>query len=75
MLDFTFEESCIINDNLKTVNQELFVFKLDHLIKNTEDTDLVEILITLKEKISSLDKREIKKLFDMIPLNEFSFID
>lgn len=73
MMNFTFEESCIINEVLEIANKEIFLDELKDLINNTEDEDIVIILKDLKGKVINMTDEEVIKLFNMLPLEEFSF--
>lgn len=73
MMNFTFEESCIINEALEIASKDIFLDEIKDLIKNTEDEDLVLILKGLKSKVANMADEEMVKLFNMLPLEEFSF--
>lgn len=74
MDQFTFEELCIINEDMKTANKEMFLNKLKELIKYSEEDMIRDTLDNLYVKIDKLSNEEIRELFKELPIDEFSYI-
>lgn len=71
MLNFNIEEKIIINQNMKTDSKERFLEKIEELLLNSDpDSDVLNLLNDLKEKISIMNDLEFKTLFNTLPLED-----
>lgn len=71
---FTFEELCILNEDMKTANKELFLHKLKELKQYSEEEEIKQILNNLSVKIEKLSYSDIRELFKMLPIDEAGYI-
>lgn len=62
---FNYEELCILIPVMRRASKKYVKDELDKF--EAEDTEMENHLISLKEKINSMDEFEIRKVFDELP--------
>lgn len=75
-MKFSFEESELINnffENIQVVPSKLTVItELEEARFNTEDTELIEIVDNVINKISNLNNEAFQNLFSDLPVDTYT---